>query len=219
MVAFAVSLPAAAEATLSLWGQSATGELVGSRTSSAGIQATDGWANGNFALSWNISYNQSTGLWTYVYSANAVRKDISHFILEVSNDSRPVNTYTGTDTQISGPQTWTASSNGNSNPNMPNPIYGVKFNFGGSAATYTIVTDRAPVYGVFYAKDGKDGGLPVTAWSNALNYADYMTNTSLAATDFIVRPDSVTTVPLPAAALLFGPGLAGLIGIRRRLGR
>ena len=215
LMTVALMFPRPAEACL--WGQSATGELNGTRTSNSGIQATDGWGNGNFVLSWNISRDPGTGLWTYVYTADVVRKDISHFILEVSQDGDLFRTYPGTDTQVVGPQVWSSTTDGNSNPQMPNSIYGVKFDFGGTQATYTMVTDRAPVYGVFYAKDGKDGGVPVVAWSNALNYSDYKTLDSLTAADFIVRPDSATFVPIPAALPLFSSGLALLGVLRKRI--
>jgi hypothetical protein len=217
IVGAAVAAPRSAEA-YALWGQSALGELTGSRNSNHGIAATDGWANGNFVLSWVITRDEATALWTYQYSASVVRKDISHFILEVSQDSRPFDSYAGTDTKVVGPQIWDGSD-GNSNPLMPRSIYGVKFDFGGSKPTYTIVTDRAPVYGVFYAKDGKDSGQNVVAWSDALAVAEYKTSESLTATDFIVRPDSILPVPVPATVFLLGSGLIGLAGARRGPGR
>jgi hypothetical protein len=105
---------------------------------------------------------------------------------------------------------------GNSNPLMPNALFGVKFDFGGLQPTYTIITDRAPVWGVFYGKDGKDGkdgGTNVVAWAEALNYADYRTREGLSTNDFIVRPngvESISEVPLPGAAWLFVSGLLGI---------
>ncbi len=197
-----------------IWNTDASGELTGSRTSpiSEGIEATESWDNGGFVLSWNITENND-GSWTYQYTVDVGRKDVSHFILEIS-DSDTFNIYDGTDTGIEfPPREWAA---GGSNPNMPNPIYGIKFDFGGPTAIYTIVTDRAPVYGAFYAKGGVDGDshANVTAWNNALNYSDYKTNESFTITDFIVRPDSVA-VPVPAAFFLLCTGLTGLICTRK----
>jgi hypothetical protein len=197
---------------LPVWGTDATGELTGSRTSPAasGIYATQQWNNGGFTVAWNIS--EAMGVWTYKYTVTGAIKETSHFILEVTNDANPFKILPGTDTKIEGPQTWTA---GGSNPLMPNPIYGIKFDFGALVSTYTIVTDRAPVYGVFYAKDGTTGGADVVAWSNALNSADYKTNGTLTSTDFIVRPDGATPIPEPATIILLGFGLLAIPVLRK----
>ena len=211
---FLLAAPASASI---IWGTDASGELIGSRDSNGGITATDGWAGGNFELSWIVE--EDNGLWTYIYTVNTEdpldpekTKDISHFILEVTEDGNPFNIFGDTDA-FEGPKTWTEASG---NPEMPNDIYGIKFDFGGSPATYTIIIDRAPVYGVFYAKDGRDDGDEVVAWSNALNSPTYRTDSGFTTTDFIVRPDSVGVVPVPGAVWLLGSGLIGLAGIRKK---
>ena len=209
-----IALPARADL---IWGTDASDQLTGSRSSSNGIDASASWDGGAFELGWNISWDQPNGLWTYQYTVNVTRKDPSHFILEVTEDGENFNTYQGTDAKVVlPPQVWHQDE---SNPDMPNNIYGVKFDFGGDPVIYTIVTDRAPVWGVFYAKDGKDNLDPtldkVVAWSNALNY-DYKNDISLTENDFIVRPDGVTVVPLPGAVWLFGSGLVGLVGGKRK---
>ena len=103
-------------------------------------------------------------LWTYTYSVTGDTKGLFHFILEVTEDGEDFN------------------------------IYGVKFDFGDTMLTYTMVTDRAPVYGVVYTKDGTEAREDVVAWSNALNYSDYKTNeVELAIIDFIVRPDGLNS--------------------------
>ena len=216
---FLLAAPASASP---IWGTDASDELTGSRDSNGGITATAGWADGAFNLSWVIS--EDNGTWTYEYTVNTVQKDISHFILEVTEDGNPFTFEVGdgTDATIDDPPgTW--SENG-SNPDMPNPIYGIKFDFTEPLSleqTFTIITDRAPVYGVFYAKDGTDnqGAVDVVAWSNALNFADYMTKTEefdFTTADYIVRPDSVGVIPVPGTVLLLGSGLIVLAGIRKR---
>jgi len=193
-----------------LWGTDASGDLSGNRTShiDGGIDATHGWAAGNFKISWKISENDGT--WTYVYSVTGgEKKDISHFILEVTDDGQPLDILPGTDTEIDPDSPKTYSASDPSNPFMPNPIYGVKFDFGGDQVDYTIVTNRSPVYGVFYGKDGKDGGDWLVAWSSALGFDNYKTNDTLTATDFIVRPNGVC--PIPAGVWLLGSGLMVLI--------
>lgn len=212
VVTLILSLPKPGSAAL--WGTDASGELTGSRTSPAsqGVYATDGWDGGGFTIEWDISEN--AGMWTYVYSVNVERKDISHFILEVSEDGEPFTTFSGTETSVVGPRTWTQQQG---NPDMPNELYGVKFDFGGHQVDYTIVTNRPPVYGVFYAKDGMYHGNRVVAWSNALGSCDYRTNDGFTLADFIVRPNGVTTVPIPGALWLLGSGLLSLVGLRKKL--
>ena len=98
-------------------------------------------------------------------------------------------------------------------------VYGLKFDFGADDSgivTYTLVTDRAPVWGVFYGDYGESEGLGTVAYSNALNFADYKTITSLTENDYIVRPDGLAVIPIPPAMWLLGSALLGLIGIRRK---
>lgn len=212
-----LSMSSAAHSAV-IWGTSAANTLIGSRNSSltGGIDATSAWDNGQFNLAWHVT-QLPNGNWQYKYTVNVTRKALSHFILEVTQDNNPFHVLPGSDAGIVQPaQTYSATSSGNSNPLMPNPIYGIKFNFGGTSSTYTIVTDRAPVWGLFYAKDGKDRGTDVVAWANAVNAANYKTSESLTMNDFIVRPDGMTVVPLPAAAWLLGAGLVGLAATARR---
>jgi len=202
-----------------IWGSDASGELTGSRTSpsSSGIDATGPWDGGYFEVTWSISPYDS-GYWKYEYtitSSGTDPKAISHFILEVSQGGE-FYIHPDSDT-VDGPQVWSLSPG---NPDMPNDIYGVKFDFGDNPITYTLITDRDPVYGVFYAKDGTFGPAgakeDVVAWSNALNFSDYKTTESLTVTDFIVRPNGIS-VPEPATMLLFGTGILclGVFGRKR----
>lgn len=210
-----MSLTAIPAKALPIWGSDASGELIGGRTSPAasGVDATQQWDNGGFTLDWAISQGDDD-LWTYIYDVTGDTKGISHLILEVTEDDDPFIIYDGTSLPYEGPVEWSLSR---SNPLMPNPIYGVKFDFGDTIVRYTMITDRAPVYGVFYAKDGTDGGVDVVAWSNALNSSDYKTNEVLTVTDFIVRPDGITSIPDPAAVFLLGSAcLIGFAAARRK---
>ena len=210
-----LSLLMAFHASAALWGEDASnsGELdYGIRTASDGdIVASGEWAN-SFELEWNITASEDGSQWTYSYDITADRKAISHFILEVTNDGQDFQILDGSSSPIIGPETWYAD---NSNPDMPNSIYGIKFDYGAGDlepwnVNYTIVTNRAPVYGMFYGKDGMGSDGILTAWNYALQYDD-----SNDPNDFIIRPNG--QVPIPSAAWLLGGGLIGLVVLRRRI--
>lgn len=182
------------------------GPITGERSNlSGGVTATGDWNEGDgFSISWVVEQRHD-GLWDYTYTINAYKKDVSHFILEVTEGGDFEDAPNGS---TEGPTEWLAS---NGNPGMPNPMYGIKFDFG--EGPYTITTDRNPVWGVFYCKDGKG----TYAWSTALELPDYRTNEGLTLTtdDFIIRPNGCN-VPIPGAVWLLGSGLIGLVGIRKK---
>jgi hypothetical protein len=174
----------------------------GSITYNNGLYASgDDWANSSSSLSWNV-YQLSSGNYEYDYSfilpTNA--KNISHVIIQVSKNFTTADMLTGT-TPNGSLGDW--DGQGNSNLGIPASLHGIKWDASGTSFSWTIVTDRAPTLGNFYAKDGNaDGG--VYAYSG----------TSGVFGNNVVVPDTVT--PLPAAAWLLGSGLAGLIRIRRK---
>jgi hypothetical protein len=209
----------------------------GSLTSGGGIFATDGWGSGQFRLSWdiNVDTSGSFNVYQYIYTIDnpldvtaptgELVRQLSHVLLELSDTFTTANFLAGTTGFDSGPTTYPAQACAapGSNPCLPADLFGAKFlngPTGNGPYTFTIITDREPMDGSFYAKDGSCNGNFPCSEGVVVAY-----NTGLAGgEDFIRVPDTetVTTreiVPSPAALLLLGSGLftAGLAG--RVLGR
>jgi hypothetical protein len=208
-----------------IYDSSAAGELTGSRSDPAtsGVVTT----MTSFQIGWTIT-NTGPSAWHYIYTISGVVASgglgLSHFILDTSDNC--INTTSGTFTDANCVTNATISagtvtlvpgdysSAGGGNPNFPvgPDIIGVKFNVvGGPAIPVTIAfdSDRAPVYGDFYAKVANSS----TSYNNGLtNHA------STTLSDFIARPDtSGSVIPEPAAWLLSSGGLLLLGFVRSRM--
>jgi hypothetical protein len=203
------------------WAISYTGSI----TESDGLFGTDGWSNA--LLNWAVDDVTNTGSWTYDYTFTVVRKGISHVITEVSDNFTADNIMDGT---TAGWELQTYNGQGGSNPGIPGELYGLKWGTpetdNGDVLTYswTIVTDRAPMWGDFYAKDGTDvqGTIDVYAYNTGFgidtaagvgNGNAYEESTGYG---WVLVPDTTTQVPEPITLLLLGLGLVGLAGIRKR---
>jgi hypothetical protein len=172
-------------------------------TTDGSIFATQAWAKGS-TLTWTVTPDGS--LYHYQYTFTVPSKDISHFILEVSNTFTSANLLdqNGEPVNLGSIDYYNAESEGNSNPNMPGTIKGIKFAATSITLNLSFYSNRAPMWGSFYAKDGKDNDNWVYAYNSGFNGGD----------DFIGVPDT-TTVPVPGAMLLGMLGL-GAAGIKLR---
>lgn len=196
---------------------------------SGGMMGTGGYA-GSFQVSWEIT-NQTTH-WHYAYTISGdgvgvnLAKDVSHLLLEVSTNFTHDNIWNETKTLDDTPKSYSSTGTSGSNPYLPATVFAQKFDTGsGKNFVVEFDSDRAPMWGNFYAKSGggtaawnTDFATPVNhALSTAAAAISALDNTTVLAYKLGV-PDTLTTiVPAPAAAGLCAIGL-GLAGwIRRRL--
>lgn len=197
-----------------------------------GVDASDGsnWDAIGVKVAWTITHSTTTGLYTYTYTLTSgsdgdLVGGVSHFIIETSPSFTSANVKSGSST-VTAPQTWNPSDTNGAQPYMPDDLFGVKFDFGGSQPVYTLVTDRAPIWGDFYTKDGKGGQTSVfnAAWNTGFGTDPTSSTSSFA--NWIPTPDTLSgdpnpnvLVPLPAAAwmgvLLLG-GMGGLRTLKKR---
>lgn len=220
-----LSLPLLALIAVVLAGPSAvlafSGDLF-SNTVPPGIVGTGFWVTtGPTHLSWSVSQELS-GIWDYSYTFTVPDGNISHLILEVSPTFTANDLFglsgTFTSTTIG---TFSPSDPGNSNPNLPGTIHGIKFD-GVNATTgiFSFKSFRDPVWGDFYSKNGtahNDQGVFNTAWNAGFTLAD-PTNPPAngTITNHLLVPDSTVPVPDASTVVLASVGILPLLGMRRR---
>jgi len=149
--------------------------------SPGGLAGQGTWMTGGILLDWNITF--SSGTWNYSYTLTQgapAQGGVSHWILELTESlgqtfwegifADPSTMLTGVNSVTVGDFSPDPPTTGD-NPGMPADIWGVKFDLtdaGGTSSTVTFSTAQAPVWGDFYAKDGKagtTGGIVNAVWN------------------------------------------------------
>ncbi len=198
-------------------------DWTGSRSIGSGLEGTGAWGS-NFSISWQIS-QPSSGTFFYKYMVSWSVGAPSHVIFELSEGcaSDTAECVWGFLVDEEEPEKvdfGTFSGANPSNPNMPGSIYGVKIDRPSEADGYvfSFYSDRMPVWGNFYAKDGKaDGGGDWNAVWNLGLTSDYSGSGEII--HFIARPDTVgmpPEIPEPGTMVMLGAGLLAIGLLRRR---
>lgn len=159
-------------------------------------------------IMWSLAQSGDTfkNSWTFTYN-NGEFPDISKIII----DGRPGDTIFDTtfNTSYDSYQIWgTDYSYRGLNFTVPNPP-GTPFNITATYMDEVAITGREDAHGDLYRI------LTIDFTDN--NFSPGSTLTFKADTD--LAPGGVNPVPLPSALVLFGTGIAGLIGLRRKQGR
>lgn len=177
-----------------------------------GMIATAGWDGGNATLSWSVS--ESGGVWTYDYRWLTESKALSHIIFSVSETFTRANILAGT---TAGWSLGWFGDEGNSNPGIPDLIYGLKFGGNDTDESFRIVTDRAPRWDDFSAKDGRDGGVDVYAYNASFGSAPVAYTAGSSPYGYALVPDTITSsVPEPGTFMLFGLGITTLLFVKKK---
>lgn len=181
------------------------------------------WSSNTFTVSWVVTYDDTTypGYpWKYEYTMNKAggAAGYSHVVIECS-EALVFGDITGLSGATFDGTNPTLQTVGSGNPGMPENIYGLRFDppeSGMTDWTWSFYSNRAPVWGDFYAKDG--GNPTNMAYNRGFLDPDPTDGPSNDSVDcHILRPDTCTVVPVPGAILLCGFGTISIGLLRRRL--
>lgn len=167
-------------------------------------------------IEWWVGQNVDGSI-HYAYTLRVYAGEVSHFILETSEPLGEEDIFNESG-KFGAVEMGKWFYPGPGNPDMPGPLYGVKFD-DAWGTTFTVEFDswRLPVWGDFYSKDGQAGGEGLNQfWNSGFLAADPTAPPADGSLDgHILRPDAY--VPEPGTLTLMGLGLLGLAArVRRR---
>ena len=202
------------------------------------VQGTN-WPGFDVTMSWEVT-DADAGApsgypWKYSYQfqLSGTQGALSHLIIEAS-DGFSTSDISGVSGEMSSSYEIGTQNAGPGNPNMPEAVYGIKFNPSTSDdydVSWSFYSNRVPVWGDFYAKCGTantntafnaDSGQTVGFISPDVDPSDSPSagNSGNHYLYHILRPDSA----VPEPSTLVGLVSMGLVGLgfsvlRRRQGR
>ncbi len=195
------------------------GQLIATPDDGSGIWVNDpgddeDWFSAE--IEWWVSETEA-GFYHYQYEIRVYDGTVSHFIIETSEPLPEGDIW-----DITGDYTeafigeWFEPGGGN--PDMPGDLYGTKFDeTWGTTFNIEFTSNRLPVWGDFYAKNGQAGGLGLNEfWNAGFLLDDPLFAPSDGSIDgHLLRPDS--RIPEPATLAIFAIGLLGMgVFVRRR---
>lgn len=192
----------------------------------AGIDS-NAWLASGTTFSWWVNAN-GDGTYTYTYRLQVPddSKEISHMTVEVSPNFGADNLLEVLEGTMADDQP-DSYPKGGSDVGMPSPLWGIKFEGGGDDSTgydwtVSFLSDRAPVWGDFYAVDGKTPGQETAIWNAGFGNPDsdpLVAAANGSVDNHILVPDSTNYVPAPGAVLLASVGmiLVRHLRVRRRV--
>jgi hypothetical protein len=209
----------------------------GVMTCGDGLTGKEQWDSELTRLAWKVTYDDSMApyVWQYRYELIVPEKDISHFILEVSDQFTLENldNVNGGVVSEDGVKRYDSETDGNSNPLLPGEINGIKFlepyEIDSKHVILTFSSNRDPVWGDFYAKDGvnqeeKGKKPPVVLYNTGFVENDTDPSAPLPEPnnepanyyDHLLVPDTTSFTPEPTLLTLLGMGGLGLLRKKRR---
>lgn len=199
------------------------------------LNAVGIWNSPTTSLNWTVT-NTSPGVWNYAYELTVCWSDVQCVIIEAS-DETPGPAFTAANLlapPASEPSDWIQNVEvglhlATEQPGMPEDIYGIRLCSTADPISLVIQfdSDRAPVWGDFYARNYISGyritsGHIFAVGSTSVYNAGFTAADPLTAphngseSNHVLVPDSAGYIPAPGAMLLAGIGSLAVGWLRRR---